>query len=122
MDCQVCHLETAEGKLKLFHNYQQEGPDALTRPPKPRGRPKILNDKDVEDITRQEYLQSIAHANLKERAKLSRRMTGGKVVSASTISNVYKRKGIKFKVLGKVKTHGMGREEELKEKVENAKE
>ena len=49
-------------------------------------------------------------------------MTGGKVVSASTIFNVYMRKGIKFKVLGKVKTHGMGREEELKENVENAKE
>jgi len=49
-------------------------------------------------------------------------MTGGKDVSARTIKKVYRRKGIKHKVLDKVKPFGMGREEELKEKVEDAKE
>ena len=48
-------------------------------------------------------------------------MTGGKVVSRQNIFNVYKRKGIKYKVLNKVKPFGMGREEELMEKVEDAK-
>ena len=35
--------------------------------------------------------------------------------------DVYRKKGIKHKVLDKVKPFGMGREEELKEKVDDAK-
>lgn len=62
-----------------------------------------MSEKEIEEIVKPEYLNSIAHVPERARPKLVARLTGGKKICNMTLRRIYKAKKVKHKMIKKVK-------------------